>query len=67
MDLEEYLGIEGEDYVRVKPGDTLESIAKEQLGSETLVPLLKQINDIPPTGIRDGMVIFIRPPWLESG
>ena len=55
-----------EDYYIVQAGDTLESVAEKCLGKAELWPLLKQINDIPPGGLREGLVLLLHPPGLEK-
>lgn len=58
--------MENEDYYIVQPGDTLESIAERFFGGAEMAPLLKQINDIPTGGIREGLVLLLHPPGLDK-
>lgn len=56
----------GEDYCIVQQGETLESIAERYLGDKALVPLLRQLNDIPDGVLEEGMKLLLHPPGLEK-
>ena len=58
--------IEGEDFCRGRPGDTIEGIAELYLGNPNLWPLLAQINKIPDTGIEEGMTLLLHPVGQEK-
>ena len=56
----------GEDYCIVQQGETLESIAERYLGSKSLTPLLRQINEIPGGVLTTGMRLLLHPTGLEK-
>lgn len=55
-----------EDYCIVRRGDTPETIAERYLGDKALVPLLRQLNDIPDGVLEEGMKLLLHPPGLKK-
>lgn len=55
---------EGIDYCIVQCGDTLESVAEKYLGSQNLVPLLTELNDVSDPLV-PGSLLWLHPDGLE--